>query len=273
MNELEKEIRKAIARALEEDCVHHDITTQSCVDSTRLGTAHFLLKEKARVAGLTFLPWIFEGLSVELLVQEGSDCEAGTFLAKVSGHAHQLLALERTALNLLQHASAIATTTARYVETAAGLCDILDTRKTLPGLRHLQKYAVRVGGGVNHRFNLSDRMLIKNNHLALLKGPIQDIVAQARQMHPHLRIEMEVEDLEMVDEALKAKVDFILLDNMQTPMIAEAVRRIQKRAYVEASGGMTIDRIPDVAATGVDGISIGALTHSVKAIDISLRLL
>ncbi len=265
-----------IAQALQEDCAHEDITSLACIAPDKITRAYFLLKEPACVAGLPFLAQIFSDFTLEYLVEEGAHCPAFTRLATLSGPALKLLSLERTALNLLQHCSGIATTTAEYVHAARG-CDILDTRKTLPGLRLLQKYAVRIGGGKNHRFHLKERFLIKNNHLFFLKQqgfqePILEAVQKARALHPEIKIEVEVEDLLMVEEALASRADLILLDNMSLPMIQQATKLIAKRAYVEVSGNVLLPRVPALAEAGVDGISVGALTHSVKAIDISLKI-
>jgi nicotinate-nucleotide pyrophosphorylase (carboxylating) len=272
MNELEREVAEIIARGHAEDCVHHDATSLSCLCPERLITAHVLLKENARVAGLPFLIQSFPDLDVTLLTSEGIDYPARTPLAAITGPAHRILACERTALNLLQHCCGIATLTSRYVQATSGLCDILDTRKTLPGLRHVQKYAVRMGGGKNHRFHLAERILIKSTHLSLSKTPIHLLIDHAKKRFPELPIEIEVENLEQLKAVMQTHVDFIMLDNMDIPMMEAAVKLIQKSSYVEASGNMTWERIPAVSATGVDGISVGALTHSVKAIDISLKI-
>jgi nicotinate-nucleotide pyrophosphorylase (carboxylating) len=198
-------------------------------------------------------------------------------IASMKGKAHSILAGERTLLNLLQHASGIAHLTAQCVSAVKGFqCDILDTRKTLPGLRAFQKYAVTVGGGKNHRFHLQEHFLIKNNHLKILKEtasrPVYEAIRRARALHPEAKIEIEVENLAMLEEALEEKADLIMLDNMNPSLVAEAVRIARAQAYLEASGGITLDNVRKYAAAGVDGISIGALTHSAKAVDISLRM-
>jgi len=278
---LEEEVKRSIGLALMEDHVYHDTTTQSCFSPSSNARAQLVLKEEATIAALRFLPWIFQALDplvkISLHAAEGERCPAGKTLATVEGKTWALLAAERTAVNLIQHATGIATAAARYVEEIKGLdCEILDTRKTLPGLRHLQKYAVRLGGGVNHRFHLKERILIKNNHLALLKAenknPIAAAITKARAANPQAKIEIEVEDLTMIDQALTAGADLILLDNMPPSLVKEAVALVQKRVYLEASGGITLSNVRAYAATGVAGVSIGALTHSVKAIDMSLRM-
>jgi len=209
---------------------------------------------------------------VHFLHPEGTRLPPKTVLGRVSGSARSLLTGERTSLNILQRLTGVATFTRRAVDAVAGTrAKIVDTRKTTPGLRALEKAAVRAGGGVNHRFGLFDGVLIKDNHLAALSGVRPAIEAARRAAHHLLQIECEVATLEQLDEALAAGAPVILLDNMTTPMMAEAVRRTQGRAVLEASGNMTLARLPEVAATGVDLISMGALTHSAPATDISLE--
>lgn len=281
MKDLQQEVRRIIELALNEDRSRHDITSQACVEERRHAKGELLLKQNARVAGLQFWPLICAAidptLSWETYAIDGEEYKDGTLLASVEGRALSILSGERTALNLLQHASGIAQLTSRYVDAVKGFsCDILDTRKTLPGLRAIQKYAVTAGGGKNHRFDLEERFLIKNNHLKILKEttahPIIEAVLRARILQPEAKIEVEVETLDMLEEALKAKADLILLDNMSPSLVAEAVGIAQGKAYLEASGGITLDNVRAYAATGVNGISIGALTHSVPAVDISLRI-
>jgi nicotinate-nucleotide pyrophosphorylase (carboxylating) len=278
---MEQEIRRLIATALEEDRASSDATSQACIRPEERCQAHFRLKQDACVAGLLFMPWVFHSLDPTLkfkaLAQEGGVYKKGTLLAEIEGSALSLLAAERSALNMLQHLSGIATTVTAYVEAVNTFgCDILDTRKTLPGLRNLQKYAVRIGGGKNHRLHLADQILIKNNHLALLKKegcpfPVKEAIQRARLGAPIL-IEVEVESLEMLEEALEAGADRILLDNMDLPMMQQAVQLCKGKAYLEASGGMSLSKVRAVAACGVNGISVGALTHSVCAVDINLSL-
>ncbi len=271
-------IGHCIASALAEDKVNDDITSLAIIGRSLNAEAQILLKQRSKIAGLIFLPRVFHAidpnLSMQLHVEEGQDCEKGEALATIHGSARSILAGERTALNLLQHASGIATFTAKCVEETKGFCcDILDTRKTLPGLRELQKYAVKIGGGKNHRFNLSERFLIKNNHLALMeRNSISEAIDKARALRADVKIEVEVEDLEQLFEALESKADFILLDNMDVEMVREAVEMTKGRAYLEASGGMNLSTIRSFAATGINGISVGALTHSPPAVDICLRM-
>ncbi|MFQ3574412.1 MAG: carboxylating nicotinate-nucleotide diphosphorylase, partial [Thermodesulfovibrionales bacterium] len=197
---------------------------------------------------------------------------AGDVIATISGHTRDILKGERIALNILQHISGVATLTRTFVDLVKDLpVRIVDTRKTLPGLRFMQKYGVMIGGGYNHRFCLSDGILLKDNHIKAV-GSIKEAVKRARKAHHLLRIEVETKSIDEVKEALESGVDVIMLDNMTIDQMAEAVRFISKRAIVEASGGVTIQNIRDIAKTGVDIISIGALTHSVKAVDISMKI-
>lgn len=281
MEHLEQEVRRTVLLALNEDRSTRDITSQACISPEKMIRADFVLKQSSKVAGLRFLPWICEVLDASLKWQahafEGREYNDGMVLASMEGRAHAILAGERTALNLLQHASGIAHLTTQYVKAVEGLnCEILDTRKTLPGLRAIQKYAVAVGGGKNHRFHLEERFLIKNNHLTLLKEvsshPILEAIRRAKILQPKAKIEIEVESLDALEEALQGGADLILLDNMSPTTIAKAVKITQGKAYLEASGGITLTNVREYASAGVNGISIGALTHSVAAVDISLRI-
>jgi nicotinate-nucleotide pyrophosphorylase (carboxylating) len=218
------------------------------------------------------------GIAFEATCSNGDRVAPGDTIARLSGSARSLLTAERTALNIMQRLSGVATTTARYVAATEGTgAAIVDTRKTTPGMRMLEKRAVLHGGGRNHRFGLADGVLIKDNHLAAIGGdhPVGDAVTSARALAPHtMKIEIEVTTLDELDEALAAGADIVLLDNMDSPTMAEAVRRRDQAApgaLLEASGGITLERIPEIAATGVDLISVGALTHSSKALDISLE--
>ncbi|MBS0603627.1 MAG: carboxylating nicotinate-nucleotide diphosphorylase [Verrucomicrobia bacterium] len=278
---LDQEVRRTILLALTEDRAAFDITSEACISPEKTTRADFVIKQNSRVAGLRFLPMICcaidETLSWQVHAADGEVCADGMVLASIEGKARSILSGERTALNILQHASGIAHLTSEFVQAVKGFsCDILDTRKTLPGLRAIQKYAVVVGGGKNHRFHLEDRFLIKNNHLKLLKEstahPVYEAVLRARILQPDARIEVEVENMEMLEEALDAKADLILLDNMAPLLVAEAVKIAKGKAYLEASGGINLSNVRDYAAAGVNGISIGALTHSVTAVDISLRM-
>lgn len=278
MDTLVEEIKQLIKRALEEDRAFDDITSKACIDADLNISSQIVLKQRGVIAGLEFLSYAFDPeIKIKRHVADGETHESGTLLATITGKARSILASERVALNLLQHATGVATQTNRFVIEVAGLdCAILDTRKTLPGLRALQKYAVRMGGGSNHRYDLSERFLIKDNHLAILgqrsSNPVADAIERARKFNPKIIIEIEVEDLAMLEEALKHKADIILLDNMSISMMKEAVAITKGRAYLEASGGIKLNNVRSVAETGVDAISIGALTHSVPSIDISLEL-
>ncbi len=270
-------IHDTIMNALKEDMPLGDITTDNIISEVEVSRAEFLAKQDAVIAGLDIAKYVFEILDSSVvfkaLVKDGDKVKKGDIIAEVSGSTRALLKGERTALNYLQRLSAIATMTDRYVIKVQGLpVKIADTRKTTPGLRLLEKYAVSAGGGSNHRFSLSDGVLIKDNHIAAAGG-ISNAVERVRGSIPHtVKIEVEVESMEEVQEALDCKVDIIMLDNMSTQQMADAVRLINKRALVEASGNMTEETIYDVALTGVDIISIGKLTHSANSIDISMNI-
>jgi nicotinate-nucleotide pyrophosphorylase (carboxylating) len=270
-------IHDTIMNALKEDMPLGDITTDNIISEVEVSKAEFLAKQDAVIAGLDIAKYVFEILESSVvfkaLVKDGDKVKKGDIIAEVSGSTRALLKGERTALNFLQRLSAIATMTDRYVIKVQGLpVKIADTRKTTPGLRLLEKYAVSAGGGSNHRFSLSDGVLIKDNHIAAAGG-ITNAVERVRGRIPHtVKIEVEVESMEEVQEALDCKADIIMLDNMSTQQMAEAVRLINKRALVEASGNMTEETIYDVALTGVDIISIGKLTHSANSIDISMNI-
>lgn len=265
-----------LRRALEEDIGAGDITTESTVAADRLIRGRLIAKEPGTVCGLPVAVRVFElldgGTEWNFRVREGGDVLPGTVIAELSGPARPILTGERVALNFLQHLSGIATKTREASAQVAGTRAVIaDTRKTVPGLRVLEKYAVRVGGGSNHRFNLSDGVLIKDNHIRA-SGGIRRAVEQARKYAPHtLKIEVETETMAQVQEAISSGADIIMLDNMTLAEMADAVALIAGRAMVEASGNMGEKDLRKVAATGVDIISVGALTHSVRALDISLR--
>jgi nicotinate-nucleotide pyrophosphorylase (carboxylating) len=271
------ELRKIIEWCLCEDIGVGDITTNSIVHADAVSHGYIIARENGVVAGLPLAEMVFQildpGIEFRALVHDGQSIERGMVLAEISGSARAILTGERLALNFLQHLSGVATGTARLVALAAGQkARIVDTRKTTPGLRMLEKYAVRAGGGHNHRFGLFDAVLIKDNHIKMAGGIRASVVA-ARRGCPHTtRIEVEVEDLAGVKEALAAGADIIMLDNMTPERMREAVDLIAGRAMVEASGGVTEGNIRAVAEAGVDLISAGALTHSVKALDISLDI-
>ena len=265
-----------ILRALKEDMPMGDITTDSTVPENEECSANLIAKEDGVIAGLEVFERVFGLLNanarIERFVQDGSPVANGTRILHISGDARALLKGERTALNLLQRMCGIATATRRFAAMLEGTgSKIVDTRKTAPGLRYLDKYAVRAGGGTNHRFCLSDGVLIKDNHIKAAGG-IANAVHKARKTIPHtIRIEVETESLEQVKEALDAGADIIMLDNMTPESMREAVTFIKGRALTEASGNITIEKADAIAKTGVDMISSGSLTHSVKAMDISLR--
>lgn len=266
-----------IELAFEEDIGIGDITTEATVPVTRKGIGTLLAKSKGVIAGLPIAERVFAKLDTTLtfrtLVSDGEAVEAGTPIAEVQGSAKTILIGERTALNFLQRLSGIATLTAEFVAAVADYnTKIVDTRKTAPGWRAVQKYAVRVGGAQNHRFGLYDGVLIKDNHI-VAAGGVKNAVQQARHAAPHTaKIEVEVETVEQVDEALEAGADILLLDNMPPGIMEGIVREVGDRAVTEASGGITLDHVKTVAATGVNLISVGALTHSAMPMDVSLTL-
>ncbi len=269
-------IDEIILRALKEDMPMGDLTTDSTVPADEVCSANLIAKEQGVIAGLDVFERVFTLLNpkiyVERYVKEGELVEAGTRIMHISGNAKAMLKAERTALNLLQRMSGIATATRKFADVLKGSSSkIVDTRKTAPGLRYLDKYAVRAGGGTNHRFCLSDGVLIKDNHIKA-SGGITAAVQRARAQIPHtIRIEVETESMDQVKEALEAGADIIMLDNMKPEAMKEAVDFINGRALTEASGNITLEKAEIIAKTGVDLISSGALTHSVKAMDISLR--
>jgi nicotinate-nucleotide pyrophosphorylase (carboxylating) len=271
----------AIAAALAEDLPAVgpgvDVTSEATIQAEARGTADFGAREDGVIAGLGVAALVFAyvlGDDVEITgrVADGARVRAGDVVMRVSGPVKGLLTAERTALNFACHLSGVATATAAWVDALAGTrARVLDTRKTLPGYRALQKYAVRCGGGVNHRFSLSDMALVKDNHVVAAGGVLPAFEA-VRSRYPDLPVEVEVTDLDQLRELLHAGCDRILLDNMSTELMAEAVRINDGRATLEASGGLTFDRAREVAETGVDFISVGALTHSVKVFDIGMDL-
>jgi nicotinate-nucleotide pyrophosphorylase (carboxylating) len=268
--------------ALAEDIGSGDATTLSTVPEGLMAKAVLIAKENCVCAGLMVASKVFYELDKDVrftaMVKEGQVCAKGTVLAEIAGKAQSLLTAERTALNYLQRISGIATVTHRYVEETNGSkTKILDTRKTTPGLRMLEKYAVAMGGGTNHRFALFDRIMIKDNHreLASMGGPggISRCVQSCREKYEDLEIEVEADTIQEAEEAAEAGADYILLDNMSNEEVKQAIKIIAGRSLVEVSGGITIDRISELSAIeGVDFISVGALTHSVKSTDISLDI-
>lgn len=263
-----------VRRAFAEDLP--DITSEAIFDPSDRGSARFLVKGSGVIAGLAVVETVFRVLDpaaeVVLKAKDGDAVEPGDIVAEVKASVIALLSGERTALNLMQRASGIATMTRRYVEAVAGTkAKIHDTRKTAPGLRELDKYAVKAGGGENHRIGLHDLFLVKNNHIDKA-GSITAAVQRIREKGMPQKIMVEVRDLRELDEALTMSPDFILLDNMNVDQLREAVARTAGRVLLEASGGITLETIRAVAETGVDRISVGALTHSVTALDISMRV-
>ena len=266
-----------IRNALEEDVGTGDITTNYCVAESAISTGNFIAKEPGVISGLDVLFRVFQlidsAVNVTLLVNDGDTVDTGDIIAHIEGSSRAILTGERTALNILQHMSGIATRTARAVLEINGTnTKILDTRKTTPGMRTLDKYAVTCGGGTNHRYNLADGILIKDNHIQAA-GSITKAVQSMTDVRnkSSIGIEVETETLKQVEEAIAAGADIVMLDNMSLDTMSQAVKLINGRAKTEASGNMGDHSLRDVANTGVDYISIGALTHSVKALDISLR--
>ncbi|PIE19990.1 MAG: nicotinate-nucleotide diphosphorylase (carboxylating) [Proteobacteria bacterium] len=276
---IQPQIDALIALALAEDVGTGDQTTQATIPADAQATAYVMAKETLVLAGMRFFARVFHHVDpevvVEVLVEDGAEVGRGTDVAKVRGRARSLLVGERTALNILQRLCGTATTARRYAEAVAGTgARICDTRKTTPGMRVMQKYAVAVGGASNHRFGLDSGILIKDNHIEAAGG-LTPAIERARASAPHgLKIEIETKTLAEVDEAIAARADIIMLDNMDTPTMAEAVRRVRASSYpilVEASGNLTLPRLREVAEVGVDLLSVGALTHSAGSSDLSMK--
>ena len=270
-------VDEVIRTALQEDIHYLDTTTDLMIPADARASARFLAKAEGVVCGLDVALRVFalldDAFEAEVYLPEGSHVSPGDLIARVKGHTRALLEGERTALNLLQHMSGIATATAKAVEKVRGTRAVItDTRKTLPGLRALQKYAVTVGGGKNHRFNLSDGAMLKDNHIDASGGIPQAVAAIREKLGHMVKLEVETRNLDEVRQALDAGADIIMLDNMDCPSMAEAVRIVDGRALLEASGGIREETLRPVAETGVDIISIGALTHSVTALDISMKI-
>lgn len=269
-------VDEILQRALKEDIGTGDITTISTVDPEKEIYANFIAKQQGVVCGIPIIKRLFEILdsdvSIECKIPDGAIAQEGDIIATVYGNASSILTGERVALNFLQRLSGIATSTSKAVNSIAGSkASITDTRKTTPGLRVIEKYAVRTGGGSNHRYNLSDGILIKDNHIKAAGG-IKEAVAKARGMASHtLKIEVETENLMQVEEAIEANADIIMLDNMTIDEMKKAVEIIGDKAITEASGNMGEKDLASIAETGVDLISIGALTHTIKSMDISLK--
>jgi nicotinate-nucleotide pyrophosphorylase (carboxylating) len=272
-----KAVYDAVVLAIAEDLPGEDVTSAATIPADARGVADFAAREPGVVAGLTVAALVFhfvlgDEVTVSDRLPDGSRVAAGDVVMRVAGPTRGLLTAERTALNFASHLSGVATATAAWVDALAGTrARVLDTRKTLPTYRALQKYAVRCGGGVNHRFSLSDMAMVKDNHVVAAGGVVPAYTA-VREAYPDLPVEVEVTDLGQLRELLEAGCDRILLDNMDSATMAEAVRITAGRATLEASGGLTFDRAREVAQTGVDFISVGALTHSVKVFDLGMDL-
>jgi nicotinate-nucleotide pyrophosphorylase (carboxylating) len=275
------QVKQLINQAIAEDRSRQDVTTKALIPGTQMGKALIMAKGRGIIAGTEIAKQVFlkvdPKLEADILIKDGTEVKPGDVIARIEGKTSSILKAERVALNFLQRLSGIASETARYVQAVKGLpVYITDTRKTTPGLRTLEKYAVRVGGGKNHRMHLADGILIKDNHIAALRRQglsIKEIVANARQKAPpELKIEVEVKTPEEAVQAAEAGADIIMLDNMNLEDMRQAVRLVKGHALIEASGGITLENVRAVAKTGVDRISIGALTHSPKALDISLEL-
>jgi len=267
--------RDIVRRALEEDVRGGDITTTATVSRAQRARGAFIVKADCVLAGLDVAVETFRQIdptvTVTLSKEDGDLCRAGEEVATVAGSARALLIGERTALNILQRLSGIATRARLFADASGGRITVLDTRKTTPTLRLLEKYAVRAGGASNHRVGLFDAILIKDNHIRLTGG-VRRAVELCRTHNPGVPVEIEAETLQEVDEALAAGAEIVLVDNMSTADIREAVERAKGRAKIEISGGVTLDRIPELAATGADFVSVGALTHSAPAVDISFEI-
>jgi nicotinate-nucleotide pyrophosphorylase (carboxylating) len=267
--------RELVRRALAEDFGWGDVTTEGIIDRDQKAHAYILVKSRCVLAGVDIACEAFRqldpALSVTVHHRDGELCEPGTRVADLKGYATALLTSERTALNFLQRLSGIATLTRQFVDAAGGRITVLDTRKTTPLLRALEKYAVRAGGAVNHRKGLDDGILIKDNHVRLAGG-VANAVGRMRQVTREMPTEVEAQSLDQVDAALEAGADIILLDNLSTPDIIDAVKRCRGRAKTEISGGVTLARMPELAASGADYVSIGALTHSAPAADLSFEI-
>ncbi|MBI4264550.1 MAG: carboxylating nicotinate-nucleotide diphosphorylase [Acidobacteria bacterium] len=267
--------REIVRRALAEDYGWGDVTTETIIDRDLKGRGVILAKSACVLAGVDIASETFRqldpGIAVSCRLKDGDRCEPGAIVAEYRGHAAPMLTAERTALNFLQRLSGIATLTRQFVDAAASGILILDTRKTTPLLRALEKYAVRAGGGVNHRSGLDEGILIKDNHVRLAGG-VELAVTRMRKANREMPTEVEAQSLGDVDAALRAGAEIILLDNLSTAEIVEAVRRCRGAAKTEISGGVTLARMRELAATGADYVSIGALTHSAPAVDLSFEI-
>lgn len=272
----QSQLEKVVREAMEEDGAFNDITTIATVVSDRRSRGALVARQNGIVCGVPLALEAFRLLdpkvSIRVDYEDGARVKAGEPVLFVTGHARALLSAERVALNYMQRLSGIATLTCKYVDLVQGTnAKILDTRKTTPGWRALEKYAVRAGGGVNHRMDLASGVLIKDNHLAALDGDVVKAVTRARELAPKgTKIEVECDRLEQVERAVEAGADIVLLDNMSTAMLSDAVKLVDGRATLEASGGVNLGTVRAIAETGVDWISVGALTHSAPSMDLGL---
>lgn len=281
---MDNDITRLIEQAIAEDIRSGDITSEACISDSDKITAKIVTKQAGVIAGLAFLESLFQKvdgrIDVKLHIDEGTYQKAGTHIATVTGPARGIISCERVALNFLQHASGVATATYEYVKKVEGFgCAIVDTRRTLPGLRSLEKYAVRMGGGVNHRYGLDDRFVIKRSHQALLKNksphPILEAVKLVKERNTDLHIEIEVDDYDDLDDAIQTDAKVIILVNMTPDQVERCVKKIAptgKKIYLESSGTITLSTIRAYAEKGIQAICIGALTHSVQALDISMKI-
>jgi nicotinate-nucleotide pyrophosphorylase (carboxylating) len=267
--------QEIVRRAIAEDVGAGDVTTEGTVPPWQRARGELRVKAPCVIAGIDVALEVFRQVDPSVVVQvhraDGEVCAPGDVVATLQGSAGKLLTAERTALNFLQRMSGIATLTRRFVEAAGGRITILDTRKTTPTLRVLERYAVRAGGGTNHRGGLDGGILIKDNHVRLAGG-VGEAVRRMQAAGAGMPVEVEAQSLDEVDAAIEAAADVILLDNLSTSEIVEAVRRIDGRARTEVSGGVSLERLPELAATGADYLSVGALTHSAPSIDLSFEL-
>jgi nicotinate-nucleotide pyrophosphorylase (carboxylating) len=270
-------VEKIIENALIEDMNYGDLTTDLLIEDSSISKAIMIAKEDGVIAGIPIAERVFKLLDQNMVFdankKDGDDIKQGEQIAVIQGSTINILKGERLALNLIQRMSGIASQAKRYADAVKDYpTKIVDTRKTTPGLRVLEKYSVRMGGCYNHRFNLSDAVMIKDNHIKAM-GSITNAIEKARKHIPHtIKIEVEVESLEQLKEALKAKADIIMLDNMDLETMKEAVSLAKGKAILEASGNITIEKVRSIAEIGIDIISVGALTHSVRAMDISLKI-
>ena len=267
--------REIVRRALAEDLGWGDVTTEATVSPEQRARGIILAKSTCILAGIQVAEEVFRQLDPAITFhirrQDSERCASGDVIAEARGSAAAMLTAERTALNLVQRMSGIATLTRSFVDAAAGSITVLDTRKTTPTLRALEKYAVRAGGGTNHRSGLDDGILIKDNHIRLAGG-VEEAVRRMKKAGQEMPIEVEAQSLDQVDQAIAARADVILVDNLPLEQIREAVKRVRGRAKVEVSGGVTLERMSGLSTTGADYVSVGALTHSAPAADISFEL-